>query len=622
MQIELQKRTLAEIYSGMAKLLSHSGHGARIESVPGRIRAVGTNHQETLVYEAETPENEHGEGTLVLPTEHLKEIVGAYGADTIVAFSETGEGGVKAEWETKGLVSSRTFSNEDGFPEIKFPGDKSFKTLDRDRFQKEYGICAQCTTPERARFDLDCIALDGDAKMMLATDGRQVYEAQGVDFPWKGQCYLPTGKNFPEKLLLSNGTLEAAKTKEVLAFRNGPWTYLVGRKEANFAPLEELSLDIADTDLLLIVSEEDAERLIELLPHLPGKERRSFAVNLVAEETITLHGESNGAEGEAEGQFALTSSHWIGGRFEISFNREYFIRALNQGFRLFRFHAEGGPVVSEDGNGKYIFMPMRIRDETAAPEQTESESDETPEASKEAKKPAPAEVRKRRLEWLKREALWLASRYADELGDMNLHPGSTRLKTYKNHLQRVFDRLASLAEKRRKKDDLTFESLIPATQTMEWEELGLFMRRDGTGVELVRSKDGFFSLRDEDGEANITLEDMATLFEPLLEAQWKPFALALYFNGQCWWTEAEFLIERNQKAAKRSLLIGVSRPAKREHLEWELKLLGKLLSTGDLAKRTCQETNARVDQISAWIDSGEPETLDLLPLCMAFAGAA
>lgn len=622
MRIELQKRTLAEIYSGMAKVLSHSGHGARIESAPGKIRVVGTNHQETLVYETETPENKQGEGSLIIPSDHLKEIVSAFGADTIVAFSENGEGEVKAEWETKGLASSRTFRKEDEFPEIKIPGDKSFKLLDLDRFRKEYQICAECTTPERARFDLDCIALDGDANMMRATDGRQVYEAQGVDFPWKGECYLPTGKNFPEKLLLSSGTLEAAKTKEVLAFRNGPWTYLVQRKQANFAPLEELSLNIADTDLLLIVSEEDTEKLVELLPHLPGKERRSFAVKLVADEKITLHGESNGVEGEAEGRFALISSHWLGGPFEVSFNREYFLRALNQGFRIFRFHAEGGPVVSEDGKGKYIFMPMTIRDEPAVPEQKDPESDETPETPKEEKKPAPAEVRKRRTEWLKGEALWLASRYAYELGAMNLHPGSVRLETYKNHLQRIFDRLESLVEKRRKKDDLTLENLLPATQAMKWEELGLFMRRDGTGVELVRSKEGFFSLREENGEANITLEDMATLFEPLLEAQWKPFTLALYFNGQCWWTEAEFLIERNQKTAKRSLLIGVSRPARKEHLEWELKLLGKLLSTGDLAKRTCQETNARVDQISAWINSEEPETLDLLPICMAFAGAA
>ena len=56
MRMNIRKGLLAEIYSGLAKLLSHSGHGAPIESVPGRVRAVGTGHGETLVYQAESPE--------------------------------------------------------------------------------------------------------------------------------------------------------------------------------------------------------------------------------------------------------------------------------------------------------------------------------------------------------------------------------------------------------------------------------------------------------------------------------------------------------------------------------------------------------------------------------------
>ena len=80
MRLNIRKGLLAEIYSGMAKLLSHTGHGVLIESTPGKVRAVGTNYGETLVYEAESPETENGEGSFVLPADQLKEIVSAYGA--------------------------------------------------------------------------------------------------------------------------------------------------------------------------------------------------------------------------------------------------------------------------------------------------------------------------------------------------------------------------------------------------------------------------------------------------------------------------------------------------------------------------------------------------------------
>jgi len=58
MRLNIRKGLLAEIYSGLAKLLSHSGHGALIESARGRVRAVGTNSGETPVFEVESPESD------------------------------------------------------------------------------------------------------------------------------------------------------------------------------------------------------------------------------------------------------------------------------------------------------------------------------------------------------------------------------------------------------------------------------------------------------------------------------------------------------------------------------------------------------------------------------------
>ncbi|MCA9443078.1 MAG: hypothetical protein KC964_19910, partial [Candidatus Omnitrophica bacterium] len=272
---------------------------------------------------------------------------------------------------------------------------------------------------------------------------------------------------------------------------------------------------------------------------------------------------------------------------------------------------------------RYLFMPLLVHEEEG-PENVELEPEvRPPRGNPPAQAPTPAQVRKRRNQWLHREALWLASRHAQLISEMNVAPDSNRLETLSFQLQKILVEHAKIEEKRKKKDRLQMEDLAPPPSNMEWDELGRFERRDGTGVELVRSKEGFFSLRDEKGETNITQEDMATLFEPLLASQWKPFTLALYFNGQCWWTEAEFLIERTQKAVKRSLSLGVSRPARKEHLEWEVRVHKRFLSDSlDIPQRISDETDSRISQLDQWLDAESPDTLDLLPLCMTLAVSA
>ncbi len=616
MRLTIRKGHLAEIYSGMAKMLSNCWHGVRIESAPGNIRAVGTNINEAIVYEAESPENENGEGTFILPTDPLKEIVNAYGSDTVITFSDEEET-IKAEWETKGLTSSLTFQSKDDFPEITIPGGIIFKPLERDRFRTEYLLCAKCTTEERTRFDLDCIVLDGENNKMVATDGRQVYGANGIAFPWKDSCFLPTGKCFPEKLLLSSGTLEAVKTEKVLVFRNRPWTYSVTPKEGSFPPIEKLAIDIGDTELLLNVSETDAEKLIELLPHLPGNKKRCWAITLEARDNLTFHGESSGTESETKGELVLTDTTWIGGPCKSVFSREFFIRALKHGFRSFRFPLEGGPIVSESETGKYIFMPMRVIDEED-PEEEASEDSQKPET---VRKPTPAEVRELRIEWSRYEALWLVTEYAQSLGRAkarNSPPIATQIRF---QLESVAEHLSDLTDKH---DDCPcLEELLPPQDELEWEEIGDFARADGTVVTLVRSEDGFFSIQSEE-EVNLTAMDVNGILEPLLSQIWKPSCLALYYNGQRWWIDTEHAITRKGKRAERQLVVGEPRPASNEFIEWEIGIFQRLIKEyGDsLPTPGLANTERRLEKLQTWLNQQAPETLDLLPLCLSLPATA
>ena len=422
MRLKIKKSILTEIYSGMARLISRSSLGVQIQSTPGRIRACGIDRRNNLVYENEVPENTDGEGTVVVPADHLKEILTSQGQDITISICTEENGMATAEWESNGLKRTHSFQSPFETAVADPPAERAFKPLDSKRFHAEYLMCAQCTSTERTRFDLDCIALDGDNGKMMATDGRQFYQALGIDLPWTGTFYLPVNERFPEKILFSGKDLHVAKTKDSLAFRTGPWTYISHVKDASFPPVENLDPDIGDTELLLLISEEDAERLQELLPQLPGDQIVCRQVWLEANTELTVRSTVENHSGKSEGSFKLVSSQWIGGPSQVIFNRAYLLRGLNHGHRTFRFLTDHGPILSESEHRSYLFLPVTLTEEE--PEN----GAEKKEGAKPIPKPSKAEVRKRRKNWLEREAMWLSTEMAVQLGRSTQPPGLLSLK--------------------------------------------------------------------------------------------------------------------------------------------------------------------------------------------------
>ena len=280
---------------------------------------------------------------------------------------------------------------------------------------------------------------------------------------------------------------------------------------------------------------------------------------------------------------------------------------------MFRFLPKNGPIACESATAKYLFMPMTFKEE-----ECDAESDDEKEV---APKPTPAQVRKQRTDRLRREALWLASELADRLRHIETGGSDSSLSQVRVQLQKVADCQAALSTKRCK--FLTVEELRPPQVEPNWEEIGDFARADGTIVTLVRSDDGFFSIRNEE-ETNLTSSDVADLFEPILSQVWKPCTLALYYNGQPWWVSAEHQITRKGKKAQRSLILGEARPASSAFMGWEKSILERLLSdhADSIPAGSMERIKTRVEEITRISDQPAPEPLDLLPLCLAFPATA
>ena len=286
---------------------------------------------------------------------------------------------------------------------------------------------------------------------------------------------------FRNRILFSESDLQVARTKDSLAFRSDPWTYVAHLRDASFPPVEKLNPDIGDTELLLLISDEDAERLQQFLPQLPGNQAECRQVWLEANTGLTFRSTVTHQNGTSEGRFKLVSSHWIGGPSEICFNREYLLRGLSRGHRTFRFLKDKGPILAESEQCSYLFLPVTLKDE-----ETEKKEDTT-----KRKKTSPVAVRKARMTWLQQEALWLASELAEDLGYITPARAPSRFEQIRLQMKSVLERFADLTDKRRKQ--LTLEELLPPEQTPHWEEIGDFSRADGTAITMVRSEDGFFS---------------------------------------------------------------------------------------------------------------------------------
>lgn len=634
MNLTLKRSTLAEICQGMAKILAKSPYGLQLISSPGHIEACATLQQQTLIYSNDAPENVAGEGTLTLTSDTLKSINSQRGGEGCITFTTNDNQTLHAEWQTGSLHSCHQFQNTDYFPEFTLSEEEEFTRFNTERFREYFNTCTQVISTEMARYRIDCICLDGDKSQMMATDGRQIFIGNGIAFPWQGRCLLPIGPTLPERVLFSGGNLTVARSASELLFKNGPWTYRVQTPEPNFPDPETILPHPGDTDLLIQLHEEDARQIEELLPLMPGGETPTRYVTLKAGEDLQLHEEHQGSEAT----LPLRSTLWMGDPFHVSFNRDYLIRAIRLGYRELRFQAGTKPVLARGKDSLYMFMPVTLREENdptengdpsgdnndeEAPNEDEDPETDDEKAGEEVEEDPEGDPWPKRAAWLEREFAWRMINHAIDLGVMNPTDSENEVEDRLNLVRQIQKDLAQArkeAHTNTPKDHLVLQP--PATKP-KWETVGQFSTADGHALELLRSKDGFFSVKSGE-RINITREYITMLFEPLLANQWTPFTLGLYYNGYTWWVDGEHTLERKGKTAKRRLTLTEYRPAHPKHLHWAMEILSHLLNTHeeDLPTSVRQKAQSRLEQLDHWAHKEPPQTLDLLSLCLKFAKTA
>ena len=132
MKLTIECGLLEEIKKGMNKTTSSSSTIAvyqhiKIESEPGKIRAIGTDGESALMFHAQIDKNVDGSGSALLPVKQMASIPGK--AKDIATITATSDKKVTAEVSTDGAVERVHFSVPpvDEFLEIAFEDDLKFR---------------------------------------------------------------------------------------------------------------------------------------------------------------------------------------------------------------------------------------------------------------------------------------------------------------------------------------------------------------------------------------------------------------------------------------------------------------------------------------------------------------
>jgi len=156
--------------------------------------------------------------TIAMPVAALASCEG--GGDAPVTI-ESGEGRVRLAWQDRGVPKVAEHAAEPMPPTLPPLPDKPAK-LDA-RFLRAFDDAVRCTDRTPARYDLNCLQLQGRRGAIVATNGRELFREDGFTLPWIEDVLVPRTSVFTcNELRQHPPTIGRTETHVVVGA--GPWS--------------------------------------------------------------------------------------------------------------------------------------------------------------------------------------------------------------------------------------------------------------------------------------------------------------------------------------------------------------------------------------------------------------
>ena len=251
---------------------------------------------------------------------------------------------VEVHWNDRGVpqvlvVDSQPIENER-------PGEPATMSPMPVEFINALHESSRTTSRESSRYALDRLQIQGECGDVMASDATTLYRHSGFSLPFQETILIPAIPLFGVPEWTKSQTLSVGKTEHYFVIRSGPWTaYLLIDNAGRFPDVKTVVPNAAlattfdfDTD--------DAVRLRDTLPKLPGyrDDKQPITLDLVPGQPAVFRGrdETSGAVSE----IVLSRSLVRNGPSKVSIDRAFLMRAIQLNCLTIRVAGSDKPIVA------------------------------------------------------------------------------------------------------------------------------------------------------------------------------------------------------------------------------------------------------------------------------------
>ena len=273
-------------------------------------------------------------------------------ASTTVTFLRRNKTQAVATWDQRKGKQSFDFALVSHHSIPPFPSLPKKWVPTRPEFLSALATVSSVTTANNSRYELSRIQLQGRFGQVAATDGRQMHIHRGFHLPWKDDLLIPSASVFGKSNLIPHVEGNLGKTKTHVVLQSGQWTLAFAVDTTSRFPDVIPVIPHANVfTTRLDLDGRDVEKVRENILHNSGNARST--------QILLRLGKPVSVDAESLPRFELHHSNVRGKPMTVTFESSYLVRALDMGFREFRFtQAPKNLVVCQDRQRLYLWVAL------------------------------------------------------------------------------------------------------------------------------------------------------------------------------------------------------------------------------------------------------------------------
>jgi hypothetical protein len=309
-----------------------------------------------LAVEHAGPASGQPDTTVAIPLDALADFEGT--ADTPVTFEAIAPDRTAVWWLDRGIPQSREYDVVSFDRAGEMPALPTSWTSSPPELLTAVAEATETSTPDSARYSLECLQLQGSRSQILPTDGRQLLVRTGFSFPWTGNVLIKGSPLFGCRALPHDQPIQVGQTDTHIVFRVGPFTIACEiQKEARFPEAERAVPEPAEILTRLRLEPEDTGFLESALGRLPGGEETNSPVTMDLNGKVAVRATASDHANQVT-ELVLGRSSYTGSPICLSTNRTLLERALRLGFTEFGFTGVETAFVCRDAGRVFAVQPL------------------------------------------------------------------------------------------------------------------------------------------------------------------------------------------------------------------------------------------------------------------------